>query len=249
MRRLILLAGFLALVGVCGADKMLIPVSHVEVGALCDALLRSPVFIPKGVDRIWPLADGDAIVAEGDADAIGQLREVVLLLDHPINRVAADIREVRLPVASPDPMKVTEALEALGNSTVDGLNQALSVLQTAGAQVTVPRTGAVVLMDNNTPRPVWLSDDLRTIAGPNALAAGLILTPRIMADGVVLSVETVEAQPDDVWGARLVSSPALDVTIEPGHVAVWSQAYMPRADGKRQQVAIVIVLRILPKIQ
>jgi len=244
VRTPLVLALLLATTYSCMAEHTLIPITHVQVNDVADMLLRGPTLIPRGIVKIWPLPQCDALVVEGDLQAAGKLRELLSLFDRPARRVAIRLSVVVLPVG-----KSMEDLD-LGDSEPKLSHVQLTRrVQAAGAQVHPATADHAVVIANGASKCIWLADRLARLQDPGAIAVGLDITPRVNADGTVTTfLQYTSAAPDP--GVGVVTKPFLpgQLTASSGETIWWKAGDIQDGDGTQHNTAVIITITVLPEL-
>lgn len=251
MKLLVLLLAVTALPG--RAEQLLIPVHHVQVQDVCDALVRNPNMLPQGLMRLEPLDDYGALLAEGSARAVGQLREVIMLLDSPRAQIALEVGLLVTPGAEAQrfrPEWFSEPDE-VGPETGAGIPPRRFELlvrgyRERGGQVVLSRALPQVLAPNGGTKTVWLDTDFAGLADPAALAGGVRLSPRVVPDGnILVTVALVAAIADAARDVRLIRQSQVQATVADGDSIVYGGHFLGEGEEQRQEVVIVVIPRVV----
>ena len=247
MKTLTLLVALLACV-TARADQMLLPVRHLSVHELCDALVRNPGLIPPGVTTLWPLDERDAVVAEGSAEAIARLRDIVTLLDQPAAHIAVQVGLVVVPAEGPDKFNpdLFTTPPQVPAATEGGRFRALvAAYREQGGEIILSRSYPEVLVRANAIKTVWLDADFAALADPDALAGGVMLSPRVTPDGSVgLVVSLVAALGEASECARFIQRAQIQATVGDGDSLLYGGHFLGEGDD-RQEVVLVVIPRVV----
>ena len=251
MKLLALLTAVMALPS--HGDQLLIPVHHVRVQDLCDAFVRSPNLLPQGLTRLEPLDDHSALLAEGSARAVGQLREVVMLLDHPRARIAVEVGLLVTPGAEPRRFKPEwfsapdEAAPETGATIPPSRFEALvRGYRERGGEVVLSRALPQVLVPNGEVKTVWLDADFAGLCDPAAMAGGLVLSPRVVPDGnILVAVALISAIGDPAGGVRFIQQSQIQATVADGDSLVYGGHFLGEGEEQRQEVVLVVIPRVV----
>lgn len=254
MRRIVPLLILLVLGSWCQADRLLLPVNHIPMQELCDALVRNPALVPQGVTRLWPLAEQNALIAEGLSEAIGQLAEIIVLFDRPRKQIAIEVGLVVTPATGPDKFNpdwfvLPKGSEAAGEGAKpgerrDSFRAMLRAYKDRGGKVILARSLSPALVANNTIKTVWLDRDFAGVWDPTALASGVAIEPRGNEDGTItLSLVLVAALSDPAQGARFLQQGQLQANLADGDSLLFGGHFLGEGEGL-QEVTLVIIPRI-----
>lgn len=251
MKLLVLLAAMTALS--CQADQLLIPVHHMCVQDLCDALVRNPNMLPQGLTRLEPLDDHGALLAEGSERAVGQLREVVTLLDYPRAQIAVEVGLLVTPGAeagrfNPEWFSAPDAAGPETGATIPPrrFDALVRGYRERGGEVVLSRVLPQVLVANGEVKTVWLDADFAGLCDPSALAGGVVLSPRLVPDGnVLVAVALVAAIADPAGGVRFIQQSQMRTTVADGDSLVYGGHFLGEGEEHRQEVVIVVIPRVV----
>lgn len=235
------------------SSAMLIPVHHMRVQDLCDALVRNPNMLPQGLTRLEPLDDHGALLAEGSERAVGQLREVVMLLDSPQARIAVEVGLLVTPGAGerrfrPEWLSAPDqAAPETGTAIPPRRFEALvRGYRERGGEVVLSRALPQVLVANGEVKTVWLDADFAGLCDPSALAGGVVLSPRLVPDGnVLVAVALVAAIADPAGGVRFIQQSQVQATVADGDSLVYGGHFLGEGEEHRQEVVIVVIPRVV----
>ncbi len=175
-------------------DTLLLPIRYADAGEICDMFSGKVVGLarltmPQGLESIVALREDSALVAQGSADSLDQLRELVSVVDRPSRRIQLGVRAV-VPPAGHDLTWRPAAFMMEGGHHIEKLapipvESTAEGLKTEGARILQPVGGGTRSVSNNRSTTFWFGDDFVWFREGKPLAVGLQVTPRLNGDNSV----------------------------------------------------------------
>jgi hypothetical protein len=204
--------------------------------------------VPKEV-KLWALQEGNALVAEGTAKDLSDLRELIGMLDQPVKRVETKVEAIAVPASG---FKVWSS--GSKHTTISGLvglslfvGDPEPLIAKMGGKRVGGQSRLSVVTGNNRLSTIWLGSEVAHLYGPNGLGVGLTLRPRVNADdSILLFLMAMEALPDDVQGARTQGHLYTEVRVASGDglLIPLRPSTEPRVQG--EELLVLLTPRILP---